>query len=231
MKARILLTTVLAIVVAGAGIAADQPDSAFKVLQQGEWTQAQIQQLKALASQNLENRLQEGLEAGKSPVPADTCPLATLEVSTLPFNASNSTVGMVDDYDLEVAVPSGCSLGGNSWTGTGVAPDMAYAIRTDATCTLDVGVIPTSTWDIALVIYTPQCSNSFADCVIVSDEGFPGDPESVTFTATGGTDYWIVIDGYSTGGTPPGPSGPFDLAITGTGCELVPVELRQFIIE
>ena len=48
-----------------------------------------------------------------------------------------------------------------------------------------------------------------------------------------GTDYFVVIDGYSTGGTPPGPSGAYSLSITsvGAGCNLVPVALQGFSID
>ena len=231
MKSRILLATILAFTVAGVGTAVDLPDSAFKVLQQSDWSPEQIQQLKALAAQNLQSRFETSLGGGENRTPADTCPLATHEISTLPYATAGDTTGMVDDYDLEVAVPSLCTLGGNSYTGTGVGPDMAYLIQTSATCTLSVTADPTTSWDLAMIVYNPQCSDSFADCVIVSDEGFPGDPETVAFAATAGTDYWIVIDGYSTGGTPPGPSGPFNLDLSGSGCDLVPVELHQFIIE
>lgn len=45
-----------------------------------------------------------------------------------------------------------------------------------------------------------------------------------------GLDHFIVIDGYSSGGTPPGPTGPFDLSVNGSGCLLVPVELLDFKI-
>lgn len=231
MKARLFMIVILVSAVAAVGTAVDLPDTAFKALQRGDWTPEQIQQLKTQAARNLETRIQTTLEAGENPTPGDTCPLATYEISALPFNTAGSTVGLVDDYDLEVDVPSLCTLGGNSYTGTGVGPDLAYLVKTNATCTLTVNAAPTSSWDLALVVYNPQCSNSFSDCVIVSDEGFPGDAETVAFPATGGIDYWIVIDGYSTGGTPPGPSGPFDLTISGSGCDLVPVELHQFIVE
>lgn len=182
--------------------------------------------------------------AGGIKTPADTCTSATFEISTLPFNpAPDTTVGMTDDYDLPPVVvaptctaSSTCTGTGGSapagaiYTGTGTGPDRAYRIRTSANCSLTISMDPTSTQDMALIVYQGQCSSSLADCACVSDSGVGGGVETVTLSAVAGTDYFIVVDGYSSGATPPGPSGPFTLSVTGTGCTLLPVDLQKFSV-
>lgn len=172
--------------------------------------------------------------------PGDTCVVATNEVSTLPFNpAADTTVGQTDNYDLPAdttnptcAAPTTCTGAGPAgslprgaiYTGTGTGPDRAYKIRTNVACTLNVTIDPTSTQDLAAIVYQTQCSSNLADCGCVSDTGIGGATETVSLTTVAGTDYFVVADGYSTGATPPGPSGPFTLSITettATGCQLV----------
>ncbi|MCB8944506.1 MAG: tandem-95 repeat protein [Ardenticatenaceae bacterium] len=166
----------------------------------------------------------------------DTCATATQVTGTFPYFDSGTTVGKTDDYDLppDVASPTclapgaiaggGAQPGGSIYTGTGTGADATYALEVDQTCNLRVGMDPTGTQDLALIVYLAQCTSSLDDCVVVDDTDVGGGAESVDFTATAGNTYYIVVDGYATGGTPPGPSGPYDLTIselTATGC--VPV--------
>lgn len=169
--------------------------------------------------------------------PGDACPAATYEVGTLPYGpVADTTVGAVDDYDLPPdttaptctaptpctgAGPGGSLPRGAIYTGTGTGPDRAFKIRTDANCTLTIDMDPTGSEDLSLIVYEAQCSSNLADCVCVDDTGVGGVAEQVTLSAVADTDYFVVIDGYSTGGTPPGPSGPYTLTISGTGCQLV----------
>jgi hypothetical protein len=202
-----------------------------------------------LAQAIKEGRIQRNVRPQLNPLtPADTCTAATYELTSLPFNSSGTTVGMVDDYDLppDITLPTctastnctnpgamaGCGPRGCIYTGTGTAPDRAYRIRVSAPCDLTITGTPTPpTWDLALVVYQTQCSSSTADCVCVDDEGFEGEAESVVLNAVTGLDYFLVIDGYLEGGSTPPPNlGPFDLSVTGSGCVLVPVELLDFKI-
>jgi hypothetical protein len=171
--------------------------------------------------------------------PADTCASTTFEVGPLPFNPpADTTVGQTDDYDLPAdtaaptceastactgAGPAGSLPRGAIYTGTGTGPDRAYHIKTSANCNLAITIDPTSTEDLALIVYQATCSDVLTDCVCVDDDGIGGASESVILNAAGGTDYFVVVDGYSTGATPPGPAGPFTLSITGTGCTLTGV--------
>ena len=205
----------------------------------------------AAYKQRLADRVNQGLldhaPAGP-PAPADTCTAATPEIGPLPYTpAADTTVGQVDDFDLPAdttnptcsvgasctgAGPAGSLPGGAIYTGTGTAPDRAYRIITSANCPLTITMDPTGAQDLSLIVYQANCSSSLADCACVDDTGVGGVAESVLLNAVAGTTYFVVIDGYSTGGTPPGPSGPFTLSITTTGsCSLVPVELQNFNVE
>lgn len=174
--------------------------------------------------------------AARPPVaelPADTCEGASYEVSTLPFGpVSDTTEGQTDDYDLPPDVtpptctaPTSCtgapSGRGSVYTGTGTGPDRAFRIKTDANCDLTITATPTGGTDLALIVFESTCSNDLANCACVDDTGVGGAAETVTLNAVADTDYFIVVDGYSAGATPPGPSGPFELSITGDGCNLV----------
>ncbi len=178
--------------------------------------------------------------------PADLCTGTTPEIGTLPYNSgADTTVGQVDNYDLPAdttdptcTAPTSCTgTGGQTlpprgaiYTGTGTGPDRAYQFVTSANCALTISMDPTSTQDLALILYQANCSSSLADCGCVSDSGIGGAAETVTLNAVAGTVYYVVVDGYSTGAAPPGPSGPFTVAITGSGCTLTPVELQHFSV-
>jgi uncharacterized repeat protein (TIGR01451 family) len=167
----------------------------------------------------------------------DTCPAATFETGTFPFNAAGTTAGLVDDYDLPPdttaptctasstctgAGPAGSLPRGAIYTGTGTAPDFAYKIRTTANCSLTITMDPTGAEDMALIAYQTQCSSALSDCACVDDTGVGGAAESVSLDAIAGTDYFIVVDGYSTGATPPGPAGPYtvSVAVSAGACAL-----------
>lgn len=163
----------------------------------------------------------------------DTCAAATQITGTFPYNDSGTTVGKTDDYDLPADTTSptclapgaiaggGSQPGGSIYTGTGTGTDATYALEVNQTCNLQVDMDPTGSEDLALIVYLAQCTSSLNDCVVVDDTGVGGTAESVQFTATAGQTYYIVVDGYATGGTPPGPAGPYALNITElttTGC-------------
>ena len=198
-------------------------------------TPAQLQERRERLARWLEQQAQLPQRA-----PGDTCAVATNEVSALPFNpAADTTVGQVDNYDLPAdttnptcAAPTTCTGAGPAgslprgaiYTGTGTAPDRAYKIRTNIACTLNVTIDPTGAEDLAAIVYETQCSSNLADCGCVDDTGVGGAAETISLSTVAGTDYYVVADGYSTGATPPGPSGPFTLSITettATGCQLV----------
>jgi hypothetical protein len=175
-----------------------------------------------------------------APIAADTCDAATYETGTLPFDGgSDTTVGQTDDLDLPTDVveptctaPTSCTGGGPAeslprggvFTGSGTGPDRAYRIRVDQSCSLAITATPEASWDLGVVVFEAGCSSSLADCACIDDDDSVGAAESVTLDAVAGLDYFVVVDGYSTGATPPGPSGPFNLSIaetTATGCALI----------
>lgn len=151
--------------------------------------------------------------------PGDTCGSATLEVSALPFNDASTTVGQTDDYTW------GAACGGFNGS-SGVGPDTAYVVRTDVACDVTVTMDPTAN-DLALWVVT-NCADPVGGCVGGDDSGGNGTAEQVSFSATGGTDYFIVVDGFG------GASDSFTMNVaetSQTGCALVPVKLQGFTIE
>ncbi|CAN5510316.1 hypothetical protein BH10ACI1_BH10ACI1_03770 [soil metagenome] len=170
-------------------------------------------------------------------VGADQCGagIAT-PILALPYNDTGTTVGLTDNYDLppDVTAPTltGCptcnGIGAPSgrgfvYTGTGTGPDAAYVISFGATADMVVNMDPTSTQDLALIVYTNVCSSNLADGIVVDDTGGGGVLESVSITNMPAGTYNIVVDGYSTGGTPPGLSGSYTLNVTGTVQPINPV--------
>jgi hypothetical protein len=204
-------------------------------------TPEELQSRKEAFARRIEARRAALRPAPVGDTPAEICPLATAEVSTLPYGpVSDTTVGAANDYTAALSSTTVCSAPtncvgrpsgrGEVYAGTGWGPDKAYRIRTDANCTLTIDLVPTDPSpadDLGLLVYQAQCSNELADCVCASDTGFPGNPdpdgntEGVVLEAVARTDYFIVIDGYSSLQAPPGNSGPFTLGITGSGCSLV----------
>ena len=249
-KKLILTCAVVALVGVVGAQAIDTSNIQVKKVIADKMTPEQLQAYKERLATNLAaGRLDSFGAAGRTGgtrTPGDTCVAATNEISTLPFGpAADTTVGAVDNFDLpaDTAAPT-CTAAdlctgagpaaslprGGIYTGTGTGPDRAYKIRTDANCTLTITMDPTSTQDLGLIVYQANCSNSLADCNCVDDTGGGGTAESVTLNAIAGTDYFVVTDGYSSSAVPPGPSGPYTLTITGTGCQLTPVELIDFSV-
>jgi hypothetical protein len=211
-------------------------------------TAGELQAYKERVARSLALRPRAAARRPSNPTaPGDACPPATYELAAWPFVMPGSTLGAADDYDLPAdtasptcTAPTACTgdgpVGslprGAIYTGTGTGPDGAYKIRVPADCLMTITATPTSAWDLALIVYEATCSSVLADCVCVDDTGLAGAAESVAVSALAGTDYFVLIDGYSTGATPPGPSGPYTLGITTSGgCILVPVELQGLSIE
>lgn len=164
----------------------------------------------------------------------DACGTATA-IGALPYNDNGTTLGMTDDYDLPVSIiaptvtgcPTCTATGGGPieaaprggvFLGTGTGADAVYSITfTSSSNSLDVTLTPTGSDDLALIVYTDVCSSALADAIVVDDDNAEGEAESVVVSNMPAGTYHIVVDAYSTGGTPPGPSGPYSIAITGTG--------------
>ncbi|MDX2044669.1 MAG: HYR domain-containing protein, partial [Acidobacteriota bacterium] len=175
--------------------------------------------------------------------PGPNIPLVTLQggdtqatatpICSFPANLSGTTVGATDNYDLPpdttaptltatcattaIGAPSGR---GSVYTGTGTGPDVVYKLEFPAgnPDTLTITMDPTGSQDLALIVYCNTVSSSLSDGLVIDDTGTGGVAESVTVSnIVAGTTLYIVVDGYSTGGTPPGPSGAYTLSITSSG--------------
>src|SRR5262245_26923848 len=124
-------------------------------------TPEQLQAYKERMARNIAQRRNARVarRAAGPEVPADTCPAATLENGPLPYGPTpGTTVGDTDTYDLPADVtaptctastnctgagPAGSLPRGAIYTGTGVGPDRAYHIKTDANCNLTIDMDPT----------------------------------------------------------------------------------------
>lgn len=164
---------------------------------------------------------------------SDTCSPAS-QIFSVPYFDSSTTVGATDNYDLPADTTSPTVTGcptctatgagpaaslprGAVYTGTGTAPDVAYRIAyTTSNNSLTATVDPLGAEDLSLIVYTNVCSSSLSDAIVIDDTGVGGAAESVTITNMPAGVYHIVVDGYSAGATPPGPSGTYSLNVTGS---------------
>jgi len=126
--------------------------------------------------------------------PGDTCAAATFELGLLPFSDIDTTAGRDDTNsysgpcaDLSTGTPGSSAVGA----------DLYYRIRPSGSCTLQVSVNPTGPENLGLYIASDCAPLSAANCITMDDNGGGGVTEIVTFAATAGTDYYILMDGNS----------------------------------
>lgn len=162
------------------------------------------------------------------PVQGDLCTVPS-PTPVNPFMVSSTTVGAANNYDIA----TNCGNGQTVFGGTGASLDVAFGVTTDANCTVTVTGDPTGTsWDLAIfALQAPgaACTQlpTLADgqCVAMDDDGGGNVTETMNWAATAGTEYFVIVDGFNAA------TGTFDLTITGTGCNLVPVELQSFSVD
>ncbi len=213
-----------------------------------EQLQAYKEELARRQAAGLFDRAPGSPRSGRAP--GDICTAATNELgSAFPtaYVVNDDTSGAADNYDLppdwsdptcEAPVTCvgtapdqpGALPRGAIYTGTGTAPDRAFRIKTSTACNLTLTLTGAS--DLALVLYPTTCSSLLSDCGCVSDSDIENGTETIPLTTVANTNYFVVVDGYSMGGLPPGPSGPYTLSVTAAGaCSLVPVELQEISIQ
>lgn len=166
--------------------------------------------------------------APEGPVQGDLCTTPS-PTPVNPFTVSSTTVAATNNYDIATT----CGVAQTLFNGTGASLDVAFGVTTDANCSVTALVDPTGTnWDTAIyVLQAPgaACTQlpTLADgqCITMDDDGASNTNETVTWSATAGTAYFVIIDGFNAA------TGSFDLTITGTGCNLVPVELQSFSVD
>ncbi len=73
--------------------------------------------------------------------------------------------------------------------------DLVYAFTAPATATYTVTVTPDTGLDPTLAVLDSNCTTT--TCLGAVDNGNPGDPETFSLSATQGTTYYIVVDGYA----------------------------------
>ena len=127
------------------------------------------------------------------------------------YNDSGDTTGYVDDWGPMV---SGYGQDGE---------DQAYRIVITTAGTIDVTVTPDDqAFDLSsYIIGEADCATYDATVLAGADDGFSGDPEVYSYSASPGT-YYIIVDSYI-----PGEVGPFTIDVGSN----VPVELRKITVE
>jgi hypothetical protein len=127
------------------------------------------------------------------------------------YTDSGDTTGYVDDW--------GPSVSGYGQDGE----DQAYEIVITAAGTINVTVTPDDAgFDLSsYIIGDGDCLIYDATVLAGADDGFSGDPEVYSYSASPGT-YYIIVDSYI-----PGEVGPFTIEVGSN----VPVELRAISVE
>ncbi|MFN7940834.1 MAG: hypothetical protein U0X73_04500 [Thermoanaerobaculia bacterium] len=126
--------------------------------------------------------------------PADTCGAAARGVSFPIILNGQTTVGSADNYNL--AASGTCSGGGTQVAGTGQGADQVFKFQTFRNCVVSINLFPNAGVDLALYAVT-NCASLASTCVKVSDASAAGGGEVVSFTATAGVDYYLIVDGSS----------------------------------
>lgn len=121
----------------------------------------------------------------------DLCAAAGEKTFDGSFSLSYSTLLANNDYSPGV-YPSSC-------TGYGASGgDVVYVVCLNAGGTLDV--TQTGTHDMALYLIT-DCADPAGTCVAGSDNCCSGADEIISYTSVAGGTYYLIVDGYSSGGT------------------------------
>ena len=121
----------------------------------------------------------------------DTCATAFV-IPSIPFSDTGTTAGYTDDYD-EI-----CPFD------TPGAPDVVYSYTPASSGMIDISLCTNSAYDTKLYVYANSCgsyqSNTFVAC---NDDACstPSMPNAFVssiygLSVTGGTTYYIVVDGY-----------------------------------
>jgi hypothetical protein len=126
----------------------------------------------------------------------DTCPGTDVSLGEV---ITGTTAGALDDYDPGAG---GCT----GYTAPG--PDIVYHLIVPTPQEVVVVLVPDDddVYDASLYVAT-NCSDISGTCVAGSDVL---GPEAVSFVAGGGTDYYIIVDGYTEFD-----QGPFTLYVHG----------------
>jgi hypothetical protein len=93
--------------------------------------------------------------------------------------------------------------------------DVVYSISMVAGSSYSVYLAPEASFDASVSLLGPGtasvCNITPVHCLVGSDNGFSGDPESFLFTATQTGTYYIIVDSFLTGETG---SGSFSIQVT-----------------
>lgn len=135
-------------------------------------------------------------DGGFDPTVGDTCEDA-IDVTEGGVWTGESTIDMTDQYDPSMNDCSGTNFSDN---------DRVYVVAPQEDRDYEIRVEPvTSDFD-AMIYVRHDCSAE--ECVAATRLNGAGEPETLTFEATGGIDNYIIVDGEI------GSTGNFDLMVT-----------------
>lgn len=146
------------------------------------------------------------LRAPTLPPANDSCAGALVAVPPGPTGVTGDTTGARDDYSSSSTPATyAAACGGQFFSGR----DVVYQFTAAATGSVTATVTPQAGFDPALLLLLPLCGPGA--CVRASDAAGPGGAEALTFSATSGQTYFLVVDSYD--GTQPFTSGAFQLTV------------------
>ena len=138
------------------------------------------------------------------PPPGDTC-ADPFTVDALPFSATGDTTGAANDYSYAAGE---CLPETGGW-GAG-SSDHAYAFTPDTDGTYEITL---SGFDSNLYVVT-DCADVGGSCVGGDEEVGGSATESLELELTGGTTYYIIVDGWNNGGNT---AGSYTLTVEAAG--------------
>lgn len=88
---------------------------------------------------------------------------------------------------------------------TADGPDKVFSIEVPANAVLDVTMTPSGLFGDAVLVVASTCGDPIASCAGTADEGYEGDPETISYTNTSGAaqTVYIIADYYDIFGASP----------------------------
>jgi len=147
------------------------------------------------------------LEVDVAPVPAVNEVCAGAIALTANTSTPGTTLGAVSNYDDS---PNAWYTGAAGCTLTGGGADVVYTYTATVTGPATVTVNPQRGFDAAVAVLSSCVQNA---CIDTEDTGGTSEVDSLTFNATLGTTYTIIVDHFSTSTTSTTRAGGFVISV------------------
>jgi hypothetical protein len=127
-------------------------------------------------------------------------------IEALPFSYAGDTTNATGEYGYEAGECPGKPTEG--WGATSNDEVFAFTPAADGNYTV---LLDVQSFDSNLYVVT-DCADIATSCVIADEQVGSSADETVTFAGKSGTTYYIIVDGWGTGGT--NATGPYTLNVT-----------------